>query len=492
MLLINNNKNKNNMKKMYDCIIIGGGVIGASIARYLMRYKTNVLVIERNSDVGDETSGANSGIVHSGYDPKPNSLKAKFNVEGNKMFDQVCKELDFEFKRIGSLTLAFNDEEFETLKKLQIRGLENGVETQILSKEETLKLEPNLNENIKGSLLAPTCGIVDPFMLTIKLIENAMDNGASLELDTEIVKIEKIEEFYRVFDEKERVFEAKSIVNAAGINADKITNLLEKVDYEVLPRRGQYFLLDHFNNTYINHVIFMCPSKVGKGVLVSPTTSLNYIIGPTFEECEREDTSTTLEGFDDIRNKATKIIKEIPNAEVIRQFSGVRPNSSTDDFVIYESKTNKNFFNVGGIMSPGLASSLAIGEYVSDQVALNLKLEKNDQYNPCVRKRKRWKNIEELDSLIKEDSDYGKFICRCEKVSKKDIEDCINRNAGARTVKGVKKRVRAGFGRCQGTFCQEEVVKLLAKNLNKPVNEIKYSSKGNEVMKYYFKGKDHE
>ena len=252
-----------NQNKIYDVIIIGGGVIGTAIARYLMRFDVRVLLLERHNDVGEEASGANSGIVHSGYDPKPGTKKAKFNVLGSKMMPEVAKELDLNFKQIGSLTLSFSEEDDQTLLDLKKRAEENGVDAKLLSKEEVLEIEPNLSKEIRGALLAPSAGIVSPFGLTVNLMENAMDNGAELLLNHEVIKIEKIHEFCRVFCKNGAVFDAKTVVDAAGTLADKVQEMIEKPSFKITPRKGEYFVLDHFNNDFIKHTIFMCPTKVG-------------------------------------------------------------------------------------------------------------------------------------------------------------------------------------------------------------------------------------
>ena len=479
---------------VFDCIIIGCGLIGASVSRYLSRYKGNILVLERHNDVGEETSSANSSIVHSGYDPKPGTLKAKFNVLGNKMMSQVSEELDVPFIRNGSLTVAFSTEETKTLYELKKRSEENGVECRIVETEELRKIEPNISSEAKMALLCPTAGIINPFLLNVGYIENAMDNGVKLRLNSEVVDIKYIDGLYHVYLKNGEELITKTIVNASGQMSDKIHSLLEEPRYKVIYRKGEYLLLDHFNANFVKHTLFMCPTKVGKGVLISPTTSYNYIIGPSNDESTINDTSTDSATFESLKDSAKKLIKNIPYVNVIREFAGVRANSSINDFIIEESSNFKGFFEAGGIMSPGLASSPAIGEYVSDLVASRLSLKKNDSFNPTIKKHKNLRNlgINGINELIKEDESFGRMICRCEKVSEGEIIDCIHRNAGATTVKGVKKRVRAGFGKCQGTFCQEEVVKILARELNTSIDKINYSEQGTNILKCSLKGNKHE
>lgn len=476
---------------VYDVVIIGGGVIGASIARYLTRYDGRVLVLERHNDVGDDTSSKNSAIVHSGYDPKEGTLKAKFNVLGNKMMPKLCEELDVPFMKIGSLTIAFSDEEIETCKMLIERAKHNGVRAELLSKEKLLEIEPNVSKEAYGAILCEDAGIVSPFNLTVNLMENAVNNGAELKLNTEVVDIKKIGEIYKVFAKNGEVFEAKTIVNAAGLYSENITAMVEEPRYKIVPRKGQYYIFDWIEHDYVKHTLFMCPTKVGKGVLVSPTTSLNLIVGPSNEDSEKEDNSTSPDILAQVKAAALKMVPNLPFQANIRQFAGVRANCSTGDFVIEESTVNPGFFNVAGIQSPGLASSPAIGEYVSDLVRDKLGLKANPNFEPTIKPHYSLRKLgrEKYNELVKKDPRYGHLICRCEQVSEGEILDCIHRNVGATTIKGVKKRVRPGFGRCQGTFCEEFVLNILARELGKPLNEIKYSTNDNNVLLPTRKGK---
>ena len=470
------------MSEIFDVVVIGGGVIGCSIARYLSRFKGNFMLLEKHNDVGEETSNANSAIVHSGYDPLPGTNKAKFNVLGNKMMPQVCDELDVPFKKIGSLTIAFSNEDMETLKSLLERAKINGVKAELLSKEELIKIEPNVNKNAFGALLCPDAGIISPFNLTVSFMENAMDNGFKLSLNTCVNGIKKEDGLY-VINTDNGVFKTKALINASGVYSDVITSYLEKPSFKINPTKGEYIILDHYSSNLVKHTLFTCPTKVGKGVLVTPTTSYNYLIGPSATLTERDDCSTDSETYAFLREKGKQLVENIPFNETIRGFAGVRANPSTDDFIIEESKNNPLFFLACGIMSPGLASSPAIGEYISNLVEDKLKLEKNKEFNPTIRKHLRISNMgmDKYNDLIKKEPGYGRFICRCEKVSEGEVVDAIHRNCGAHTIKGVKKRVRAGFGKCQGTFCQPEVMKILSKELSVPLSKVCYSDLGTEI-----------
>jgi Predicted dehydrogenase len=469
---------------IYDSLIIGGGVIGCSIARYLSRYKGSFILLERHNDVGDETSSANSAIVHSGYDPKPGTLKARFNVEGNKMMEGLTKELDVPYKKIGSITVALNEEDLKTLDELNERAKINGVDAKLLTKEETIAIEPNINKNILASLYCKDAGIVSPFSLTVSLMENAMDNGVYLKLNSEVVEIKKEGTLYRVKDQNGLTYLAKTLINATGVNSEVVTKYLEEPSFHINPTKGEYILLDHFNTQWIKHTLFMCPSKVGKGVLVSPTTSYNYIVGPSATLTKIGDASCDSETYAFLREKAKSLVDNIPYFETIKGFAGVRANNDHDDFIIEESNKNPGFYLVCGIMSPGLASSPAIGKYVSELVKNKLKLNENLKFNPRIRPHKNLleMNLNSYNALIKEQPEFGRFICRCEKVSEGEVKDVINRNCGAHTIKGVRKRTRAGFGKCQGAFCQLEVLKILAKELHCEMDEINYSDLGTNIL----------
>lgn len=472
---------------IYDVIIVGGGVIGCAIARELSKYKLRTVLLEKNNDVCNETSAANSAIVHSGYDPLPNSLKAQMNVLGNSMYPQMCKELDVPFIQNGSLTIATTDDEMNTLLSLQKRANENKVETKILSSEEVLKLEPQLNKDIKGALFAPTCGIVNPFELTVALMENAMDNGVELLLNHEVNNIKINENSVSVFCKNDKELECKVLINAAGLFADDINAFVDKDSFTITPRKGQYFVLDHFDLNFVKHTLFMVPSDKGKGVLVTPTTSGNYLIGPSSDFVDdKQDLSTTKDILDSVRSQASRIIENIPYANLIRQYSGLRAVSSTGDFIIEHSKVSKNLINVAGIQSPGLASCPAIALKVVELLKECMPLNENEGFNPIRRKVYRLKemSLEDKNKLISENPQFGHIVCRCEKISEGEIVDCIHRNCGATTVKGVKKRCRPGFGKCQGAMCEASVIKILARELKKDESEILYSENDSNILKY--------
>jgi len=449
---------------MYDCIIIGAGVIGASIARYLAKYKLDVLVLEKENDVGDGTSKANSAIVHSGYDPHIGTLKAKYNVLGNKMFPQVCEELDVEFDKIGSLTIATKEEQLPMLEELCQNGLSNGVDVRIVDKDELFQMEPFVTKNALKALWAKDAGIVNPFELVVALMENAMDNGVELHLEEEVIGIKKNNDIYEVETNKAN-YQTKVVINAAGLYSDKINNMYFNDDEKITPRRGQYFVLDHFKMPYVKHTLFSLPSDLGKGVLVSPTTHGNYLIGPSSDfVSDKDDVGTTNEVLNHVLEQAKLLVDDLHLDQVIREFSGNRAYHNSGDFVI--NMKEKGFINLVGIQSPGLVSSLAIGKDIVESFVSNcLGLQEKENYNPRRRPLYRMNKltIEERNELIKKNPELGIIVCRCEKVSLGEIKDAIERNCGARTIKGVKKRVRPGFGKCQGSFCEPLVASILAK-----------------------------
>ena len=474
---------------MFDVIIVGAGVIGSSIARTLSKYELNILVIEKNSDVGDETSSANSAIVHSGYDPKPGTLKAKFNVLGNEMFDKLCEELDVEFSRIGSLTIALDEEEDKKLLELRENGLKNGVETIILNREELFELEPFVTKKATSALYAKTAGIVNPFELTVALMENAIDNGVKLNLDEEVVAIDRLDGHFIVKTIKNNniniinSYETKIVINACGVNSDKVHNMISDEKEIIKPRKGEYYVLNHFNMPYVKHTLFSLPSEKGKGILVSPTTHGNYLVGPSSEFTDdKDDKSTDKATLNNVLESAYRLVDTLPMNQIIRQFSGLRAYHDSNDFVIRE---DFGYIELLGIQSPGLVSSPAIALEV-EQIVSNLAiLTLKSSYNPFRRKMYRLNkmSVSERNELIKKDPRFGEIICLCEKVSLGEIIDVIHRNCGARTIKGVKKRCRPGFGKCQGGFCQPKIVKILAEELGKNPLDIKYGNQKSFILK---------
>ena len=471
---------------MYDVVIIGAGVSGSASARELSRYKVNACVIEKTEDVCSGTSKANSGIVHAGFDAAEGSLMAKLNVEGNLMMEQLSKDLDFEFKKNGSLVVCRSEEDMPKLKELYDRGIRNGVkELKILNKEEVLELEPNITDDVYAALYAPTGGIVCPFGLNIALAENANTNGIEFRFNTEAQDIEKIDGGF-IIKTNQGDIKTKYIVNAAGVYADKFHNMVSQNKINITARKGEYCLLDKTAGNHVSRTIFALPGKMGKGVLVSPTAHGNLIVGPTSTDIDdKEGVNTTREGLDTVIGKSSMNVKNIPMRQVITSFSGLRAHEDNHEFIIKELEDAKGFIDCAGIESPGLTSSPAIGKMVADILKEKLNLEENPNF---VGTRKgildpNTLSLEERNQLIKEQPAYGNIICRCEMITEGEIIDAIRRPLGAKSLDGVKRRTRAGMGRCQAGFCSPKTMEILERELSISMFDItKAGGESNMVL----------
>ena len=475
---------------MIDVAIIGAGVIGSAIARELAQYQVNACVIEKCEDVCCGTSKANSAIVHAGFDAQPGTLKAKLNVEGNAMMEKLAEDLDFPFKRNGSLVVMTKDQDESLLEGLLDRGIKNGVPgVKIIERDELIKMEPNLADDVVKALYAPTGAIVCPFNLTIALAENAADNGVEFYLNTEVTDIKAIEGGYEITTDFQTI-QARAIVNAAGVYADVVNNMVSDHKLSITARRGQYMLLDKSAGTHVSSTIFQLPSKMGKGVLVTPTVHGNLLVGPTAEDVDnKEGINTTMEGLDSLAPTSALSVKNVPLRQVITSFAGLRAHEAGDDFIIGEAQDAKNFFNAAGIESPGLSSAPAIGVMVAGMVAASLSLEKKDNF---IGTRKGILNpaslsTEERNELIKKNPAYGQIICRCEMVTEGEILDAIHRTLGARSLDGVKRRTRAGMGRCQAGFCSPKTMAILEREVPMSMFDVTKSGKGSEIAVGYNK-----
>lgn len=470
---------------MYDVIIIGGGVSGAASARELSRYKVSVCVLEREEDVCCGTSKANSAIVHAGYDAVPGTLMAKLNVKGNEMMEQLSKDLDFLFQRTGSLVIGLNKESMPGLQKLYDRGRANGVKgLRILNREEVLSMEPNITDNVYAALYAPSAGIVCPFGMNIALAENACTNGVEFRFNTEVLDIRKTENGYEIHTNR-GMFQAKCVVNAAGVYADKIHNMVSKKKIHITPRRGEYCLLDKKAGSHVSRTIFSLPGKYGKGVLVTPTVHGNLLIGPTAVDIEnKEGTNTTREGLDEVISKAGQNVKNLPMRQVITSFAGLRAHEDGAEFIIGEADDAEGFIDCAGIESPGLTSCPAIGEMVAEIVKEKLGLEEKEDF---IGTRKgildpNTLSKEERAELIRKEPAYGNIICRCEMISEGEIIDAIRRPLGARSLDGIKRRTRAGMGRCQSGFCSPRTIEILARELHVSMSDITKSGGNSRLV----------
>ena len=468
---------------MFDVIIIGAGVVGGMIARTLSAYDLKICIVEKENDVAMGATKANSAIVHAGFDAKPGTLKARFNVRGSEMMPKVAEELGVKYENNGSLVIGFTEEDRETIQSLYERGCKNGVQDlKIVEKEELKTLEPNLSESVICALYASTGAITCPYELTIAAIGNAMDNGAELELNFEVKEIREKDGYYEVCSD-DKTLETKYVINAAGLYSDKIASMIGDASFNVHPRRGEYILLDKECGNLVSHTIFRTPSKMGKGILVSPTVDGNLLTGPTSVDIEdKDDTSTTSVGFDSIIGQAKENVPSIPYNKTITSFCGLRAVGSTGDFIINVPK--KGFINVAAIESPGLTSAPAIAEYIAEFLKeQGAELLPKENYNPirAAQHAFREASIEEKNEMIKKDKAFGKIVCRCESITEGEIVRAIRTNPGARDLDGVKRRTRAQMGRCQGGFCGPQIVDLLARELGISYEEVTKSGEGSYI-----------
>ncbi|MBQ9989993.1 MAG: NAD(P)/FAD-dependent oxidoreductase [Lachnospiraceae bacterium] len=469
----------------YDVIIIGAGVCGTAIARELSRYQVRIGVLEKEEDVCCGTSKANSAIIHAGFDAPEGSLMAKLNVRGNEMMDKLSRDLDFPFKRNGSLVLCLNEEDRPKLETLYERGIANGVkELKILERDEVLKLEENLSDEVSAALHAPTGGIVCPFQMNIAFAENAHANGVEFYFDTEVENIEKLEEGFAI-KTKSRTFKAKYVVNAAGVHADRLHNMVSTRTLRITPRKGEYCLLDKAAGKLVSRTIFSLPGRFGKGVLVTPTIHGNLLMGPTATDIsDKEGTNTTREGLEEVLKKTAKSVKNIPVKQIITSFAGLRAHEEGREFIIEEAEDARGFIDCAGIQSPGLSSCPAIGEMVAQLLKEKMQLKEKESFiftrtgmlNP------KDLSLEERNRLIRENPAYGTIVCRCEMVTEGEIVDAITRPLGARSLDGVKRRTRAGMGRCQSGFCSPRTMEILAERLDIHKPEVTKMGAGSELI----------
>ncbi|MDR0598912.1 MAG: NAD(P)/FAD-dependent oxidoreductase [Treponema sp.] len=469
---------------MEDVIIIGGGVCGCSLLYELSRYRLNTLLLERENDVACGTTKGNSAIIHAGYDPEPDTEMARLNVEGNVLTRELCRDLDILFKNIGSLVVGFNDEDRESIQKLLEKGVKNGVPgLRIVEGEELFKMEPNLSREVVCALYAPTAGIVCPWEMASAQAECAVQGGGKVELDCEVTAIKKEGEGFTVKTSKGD-YRARFVVNAAGVDSDLVSQMLESRYFTITPKSGEYFVLDTTEEKLVNMTVFPCPSKLGKGVLVSPTVHGNIIAGPDSKNSPRGDYSCTAAGLEYVRKNALRCVPGINFRASIRNFSGLRADAGLEDFIVGESREVPGFFNIAAVKSPGLTSSPAIAREIAGQIkAKGLAFEPNPHF-VAKRKIKRFHDMNEGErrAAIKENPLYGTIVCRCETVTEGEIVDALNRPLPPRSLDAVKRRCRPGTGRCQGGFCGPKVLELISRHYNVKPEEIPKDRKGMYIV----------
>lgn len=458
---------------MYDAVIIGGGAVGCAVARWLSRYRLRICLLERGEDVCMGTSKANSAICHAGFDAPVGSAKARFNVEGSRMMEALSRQLDFPYRRCGALVLCFNETDIPRLKELKARGECNGVEgLTVLDRDALRRQEPRVAPEAVAALYAPTSAIICPFGMTIALAENAAANGCEFRFDTEVQRIRHQDGGF-LLETSRGPLESRTVICAAGVHGDTLHNQLCESQLHIVPRRGEYCLLDRRDGGLARHTIFQLPSAMGKGVLVTPTVHGNLLVGPTAEDQEDKGcTATTSAGLRRVAETASRSVPDLPMRDVITSFAGLRAHlvGGDDDFIVGESADG--FFEAVGIESPGLSSAPAIGQYLAGLAAEKLGAAEKDDF---IAERRDIPRPREMDfaarqALIERDPAYATVVCRCEEITEGEIREAIRR--GARSLDGVKRRVRAGMGRCQGGFCTPRVLELLHEELGTPMTEL--------------------
>lgn len=473
--------------KQADIVIVGAGAVGSALARELSKYKLKVIVVEKNEDLGGDSSKSNSAIIHTGYDAKPGTLESQLVVAANPMYDKIAADLDVPFARIGALLPAFTDEQFAQLPALKHKAMMNRVyDIEYKTGEQLLKMEPNLNPEVKGGLYIPRESIIDPFLLCIGLAENAADNGVEFLLGTKCTGIKVEEGAVTTVNTTAGDIATKYVINAAGLYCDEVASFVGKNDYYVNPRKGQFYILDKNTSCKVGMIILPIPTKVTKGKLMCPTIHGNMLVGPTAEDLlDKEDKSTNVEGLESIAADVRKMIPGVNLRDTITQYAGLRAQRNPEGLNIDIYDDLKGYVNLSGVRSTGLTASVSIAKYVVDLMLENgLQAEFKTDFNPIRKGTPRFAELsaEERAALIAKDPRYGNIVCRCETVTEGQICDAIHRTLGARSVDGVKRRLRAGMGRCQGGFCGPRVIEILARELGISPEEVRKNDPGSEML----------
>lgn len=470
-----------------DVVIIGAGAVGCAVARELSKYRIDVTVVDKNEDIGGDASKSNSAIIHTGYDAAPGTLESQLVVAANPMYDLISRDLDVPFKRIGAILPAITDEQFEKLPEIKEKAFRNHVyDVEFKTGKELLEMEPNLNPEVKGGLYIPRESIIDPFILVQALAENACENGVSFLLNTKVTGIKKENGKIKSVVTENGEIETKTVINCAGLYCDDIAEMVGKAEYKVVARKGQFYILDKNTSCKVNHIVLPIPTKVTKGKLMCPTIHGNMLVGPTAEDQDSKiDKSTSAEGLLSIETDVRNLVPCVNIRETITQYSGLRPNRNPEGlhFDMYDDL--EGYINLSGVRSTGLTLSVAMGKYVVQQMMYHgMDLELKADY---IAKRKGIIKFSEQprdvqDKLIKQNPLYGNVICRCETVTEAEIVEAIKRPLGARSVDAVKRRVRAGMGRCQGGFCGPKVIEILARELDLKPEEINKNNPGSYMV----------
>lgn len=472
---------------MYDFLIIGAGVIGSAIARELSKYQVKVLVLEKENDVANVQSLANSAIVHSGHNPVPGSLKGILSVEGNKLYEKMAKELDFPLINTGAYVVAHNKNEEEQLYELANLAKQNQVpEFHLLSYEEAKKSEPNLSETVTLVLSLPTTKVTYPWEVAFASMENAISNGVIFQKNSEVMAIKKVSDYF-IVTTKDKEYKTKYLINAAGVNSDDIASLIEKdVKFKIRGRLGEYFVLDKRVKGFVNHILYPLPTELGKGVLITPQVHGEILLGPnSIYVDDKHHPKTSFKGLAYVKEHAKALADNIPFNQIIRSFAGIRATSNHEDFYIKESLEVKGMYHLGGIESPGLTACFAIAKYLlNDVIDIDKLYSKNQNFNPYRKRRVMFYQLSEKEkqNLINAEPLYGNIICKCEKITEKEIIDAMRGPLGSDTIKGIKKRTRAGAGLCQGGYCEEKIVNLIAREFNRSKLDIAYDKEETKMF----------
>lgn len=461
---------------MKEIMVIGSGIIGSFIAHELSQYDVHVTIVEKHHDICEEVSAANSAIVHAGYDPEEGTLKGKLNKRGADMYPSICKQLHVDYVKCGAIVAACGEEEEKELETLYQRAVRRNIDVTYLTRQEILQREPNISEAVTKAMDVPSTAVITPWEVCNALLDECLLNACDIKLGEEVIDVKKEDNVICVTTTK-GTYQVDMLINAAGIGAQRVMEMIEENPlFHITPKRGQYFILSKRAKGFVNEIIYPVPTKVGKGVLAIPTVHGNTLLGPNSELEMDEDTSTTSEGLASVKEKLAKTLTNVPYQEVIHTYSGLRPTGNDNDFFCEYSKASKQIIHCACIDSPGLASAPAIGEYVVNEFVLPaMELKRKAKYqHRMVQERMQDKSLTEKQELIKHNKAFGHIICRCEEISEQEVVDCIHRPCGARSIKGVKKRVRPGMGKCQGGFCEIEVARILARELNIPLEEVPY------------------
>ncbi len=470
-----------------EAVVIGAGAVGCAIARELSKYNIDVIVVDKNEDVGGDASKSNSAIIHTGYDAAPDTLESRLVVAANPMYDEIVKDLDVPFKRIGAILPAITDEQFEQLPAIKEKAFRNHVyDVEFKSGEELLKMEPNLNPEVKGGLYIPRESLIDPFILVQALAENAYANGVQFMLNAKVTDIKTEDGKIKSVVTTKGEIETKYVINSAGLYCDEIAEMVGKADYKVVARKGQFYILDKNTSCQVEKIVLPIPTKVTKGKLMCPTIHGNMLVGPTAEDQDsKTDKSTSTEGLASVAADVRNLIPNVNLRDTITQYSGLRANRNPEGLHVDMYDDLQGYINLSGVRSTGLTLSVSMGKYVVEQMiasGANLKLKDNfiSKRKGIIKFSEQTRDVQ--DALIKENPLYGNVVCRCETITEAEIVDAIRRPVGAKSVDAVKRRVRAGMGRCQGGFCGPKVIEILARELGVSTDEINKNNEGSYMV----------